>query len=287
MDQSDVAAQPGEVACLFHGRVAAADDHHVLPAKERTVTHRAGADALVLELLFRVEANVVGARAGRDDERLREVQDVLVFTHPDLERARGEIDLLHVRRDQLDALVLGLGAEVRHQVLPGNALGEAGKVLDLGREHQLPAGDQPARVEALDAQRLQVRARRVDRRGQAGRAGADDEYFVQPRFTHGWRSSICVAGRAAPVHVPAPVPVSDRNLVLTLLDQFFSRRRSYPFGYHEACRSARADTSQRENRRNRAPAASTTGRDAGRLGALTATAHQLPPPLELGTKVTK
>ena len=44
---------------------------------------------------------------------------------------------------------------------------------------------------------------------------------------------------------------------------------SHPFGCHEACRSARADTSQRENRRNRAPAASTTGRDAGRLGSLT------------------
>ena len=45
--------------------------------------------------------------------------------------------------------------------------------------------------------------------------------------------------------------------------------------------------SQRENRRNRAPAASTTGRDAGRLGSLTAKTQQLPPPLELGTKVTK
>src|SRR6185369_2419971 len=45
---------------------------------------------------------------------------------------------------------------------------------------------------------------------------------------------------------------------LTLLDQFFSRSRS---------RSARADPSQRESRRNRAPAASTAGWDAGRPGS--------------------
>ena len=42
----------------------------------------------------------------------------------------------------------------------------------------------------------------------------------------------------------------------------------------------------REPAKPGAPAASTTGRDAGRLGSLTAKTQQLPPPLELGTKVT-
>ena len=66
-----------------------------------------------------------------------------------------------------DALVLGLRAEVPHQFLARDAFGEAGEILDLGREHELAAGNEPARVEALDAQRFQVRARRVDRRGEA------------------------------------------------------------------------------------------------------------------------
>ena len=63
---------------------------------------------------------------------------------------------------------------------------------------------------------------------------------------------------------PPPAPRHVRPAVrpgvaaLTLLDQFFSRSRS---------RSARADPSQRESRRNRAPAASTAGWDAGRLGS--------------------
>ena len=38
-----------------------------------------------------------------------------------------------------------------------------------------------------------------------------------------------------------------RSVPLALLDQFFSGSRSHPFGCHEACRTARADTSQREN----------------------------------------
>ncbi len=160
MDQGDVATQPGEVTRLFHRRITAPDDDHVLPAEERAVAHRAGAHAFVLELLFRVEDQCSWrARASGDDQRLREMQNVFVFTHPDFERARREIHLLHVRRDQLDALMLGLSAKIRHQVLPGYALGEARIVLDLGREHQLPTRDQAARIETLDAQRLQVRAR--------------------------------------------------------------------------------------------------------------------------------
>jgi len=98
------------------------------------------------------------------------------------------------------------------------------------------------------------------------------------------------AGPAAVLQREPDTAIVDRlghAQALTLLDQFFSRSRSHPFRCHEACRSARADTSQRENRRNRAPAASTTGRDAGRLGSLTAKTQQLPAPLELGKKVTK
>ena len=53
---------------------------------------------------------------------------------------------------------------------PLDAVREARVVLDVAGEHQLAAGRR-----AGEHDRLEVGARRVDRRGQAGRPGADDE----------------------------------------------------------------------------------------------------------------
>src|SRR5690606_11956700 len=46
--QRDLAAEPREVARLFHRGVTATDDDPVLIPEERAVAHRAGADAAVL-----------------------------------------------------------------------------------------------------------------------------------------------------------------------------------------------------------------------------------------------
>src|SRR5688572_18078082 len=74
--------------------------------------------------------------------------------------------------------MLGLLTKVRHHLLPGDALGVTGVVLDIGREHQLAAGDEAAGVESLDAQWFQVRARGVDARREPRRAGTDDDQFL-------------------------------------------------------------------------------------------------------------
>jgi hypothetical protein len=129
------------------------------------------------------QAEVVGARAGRNDDRIGQVPNVLVFPDPHLEWAAREIDLLHVGGDELRALMLRLLAEASHQILPGHRLRKARVVFDVAREHQLPAGDQAARVEALHAKRLQVRSRGVDGSGETGRTGANDQYLVSP-VTH-------------------------------------------------------------------------------------------------------
>jgi hypothetical protein len=52
VDQRDATCRGPRGSRLLHRGVAAADDDHVLVAEERAVAHRAGADALVLELLF-------------------------------------------------------------------------------------------------------------------------------------------------------------------------------------------------------------------------------------------
>src|SRR5260221_12841314 len=106
------------------------------------------------------------------------MQDVLVLTHPNLEGALREVDLLHVRGDDLGALVLGLLPKTQHQILTRHGAREARAVLDVAREHELATRYEPTGIEALDAKRLQVRARGVDGRRQAGRAGANDEHFV-------------------------------------------------------------------------------------------------------------
>ena len=76
---------------------------------------------------------------------------------------------------------------LHHQLRAHDAVGEAGEVLDLGGEHQLPAGlIAGARRLALDDERREVGAGGVDGRGQAGGAGADDDDVM---VAHAWSST--------------------------------------------------------------------------------------------------
>ena len=61
---------------------------------------------------------------------------------------------------------------------PEDAVGEAGEVLDVGGEHELAA-----RADALDHDRLQVGAARVDGRGEPRGSGADDQEFTSFRHS--------------------------------------------------------------------------------------------------------
>ena len=82
----------------------------------------------------------------------------------------------HVAADDLGAETLGLRANLRHQLGPVDAVPVARPVLDEGGQHQLPA-----RFEPLDDERLEVGARRIERRGQARRAGSDDDDVARRR----------------------------------------------------------------------------------------------------------
>jgi hypothetical protein len=90
---------------------------------------------------------------------------------PHAERRGREIDPLGVGRDVLGAEAGRLGAELLHQLGAHDPVGETGIVLDIGGEHELPAGA----GEPLDDQRVQVGTGGVDGGGQAGRAGPDDD----------------------------------------------------------------------------------------------------------------
>ena len=139
-----------------------------LLAEEEPVARGAGGHAVAEQALLDRAARACGRVAPVvmiiDAARYSRVAD------PDAERRRREVDAVGVGGDELGAEALGLLAELHHQLGAEDAVGEAGVVLDVGGEHELPAG-----ADALDDDRVQVRAGGVDGRGQSGGAGADDD----------------------------------------------------------------------------------------------------------------
>ena len=161
---------------LLHRRVAASDDDDVLLAEERCVADGAVGDAAALEGALRVETELPGARAGRDDDRPREV---LVVSDDDAERPLGEVDLGHVVREVLGAEALRLRPEVLHHLGAEDAARIAGVVFDIARDHELAAeGD------ALDHEGVQVGAGSVERGRVPGRAAADDDQVSNVSVGH-------------------------------------------------------------------------------------------------------
>ena len=144
--------------------------HDLAVAEERAVAGGAVRDAAAVQRALGLEPELARARAGGDDHGLRAV---LVVADPDPERALGEVDPRHVVGQELGAEALGLGAEVGHHLRAHDAVGVAGVVLDVARDHQLAAP-----VEALDHERLQVGARGVERGRVAGGAAADDDQLA-------------------------------------------------------------------------------------------------------------
>ena len=73
MDHVDRAGKLAQVVGLFDGRIAAADHHQRLVAEagQRAVAYGARADAAILILLFRRQAEVVRPGAGGHDQRVR------------------------------------------------------------------------------------------------------------------------------------------------------------------------------------------------------------------------
>ena len=137
-------------------------------SRKKKPSHVAQAtDAAPAQAGLAVEPEPQRRCAGRDDHRFAAV---LGAAGPDPERPAGEVDLLDVDVDDVGPEPLGLLAERGHELWTLDAEREARVVLDVARDHQLAAGRGSG-----DDDWLEVRAGRVDRRGQTGRAGADDD----------------------------------------------------------------------------------------------------------------
>ena len=181
--QGDLGGEPGEERGLLDGGVAAADDHDVLVAEEEAVARRAPADAVAGEAVLALDLELAVARAHGQHDGAGAVRGA-VGDADGLDVAL-EMDGRDVVGDQDGAEPLGLGAELVHQLGAHDAVGEAGVVLDVGGVDERTAG----RDRALEHQRGEVRARRVDGSGVARGAGADDDQVTNV-VAHA-RSALC------------------------------------------------------------------------------------------------
>ena len=185
MHERHALTEPGKVRSFLHRGVPAPNHRHIAIAEQRPVADGAGTHPTVLERFLALEAQIVGTSTGSDDECLALMQHVLAFADPDLEGMSIEIYALNVRRNDLGSLGLSLLAQQGHQLLTLNSRRKSGEILDVGRKHELSAGNEPPRVEPLDAGGLQIGSSRIDGRGEAGGTGSYDEYSVARDICHG------------------------------------------------------------------------------------------------------
>ena len=176
MDERDLGGDVREIKRLFDRRIAPADDGDLLVAIEKAVAGGAGGDAAPTKLLFRRQAEIHGAGAGGDDERVAGI-DRRVAGEP--EGALAEIDRVDMIEQDLGLEALGMAAHPLHQLRSLDAIRIAGPVIDIGRGHQLPALFQSG-----DQDRLEIGAGRINRCGIAGGSGAEDQQPAVFGFEH-------------------------------------------------------------------------------------------------------
>src|SRR6185312_10613286 len=223
VDDGDRVGEAGEEAGLLHRRVTTADDDDVLVAEEEAVTGGARGDTVAEVFLLTRHTQRTPGRTGGEDDGAGPVGG-LADPHGAHRAGAGVagVDQLHpghVVGEELGAEPLGLLAHVVHQLGAEDAVGEAREVFHLGSGHQRATG-----LHALNDQRLQVGARRIDRRRVTGRAGADDDQvadLVHCRLP----SCVCSASARAPMLIRVPTPGGCRQLT--------SRTSSYEAGIPE------------------------------------------------------
>ncbi len=137
MNQVDAAGEFCEEVGLLHGGIAAADNGNLFAAKEKTVAGGAGGDAVAHELLFGIETEQAGRRAGGHDERVRAIA---FLRRGDRERAARQIHIGDRAGAKLGAEALRLLAHVLDQFGTEDAVGKTGIIFDHRRERELAAG---------------------------------------------------------------------------------------------------------------------------------------------------
>jgi hypothetical protein len=147
-----------------------------VPLVEKAVASSAGGDTLAAELILRWDAEILGGRAGGDDERIAGVAAVVAGQR---EGARREIDRMNVIAHDFSAEPLRVRLHALHECGAEEAVCITRPVVDFRGGHELAA-----LLHAGDQKRLAVGACRINGRGIAGRAGSQDYEGAVTRSAH-------------------------------------------------------------------------------------------------------
>ncbi|XHC90804.1 sugar ABC transporter ATPase (plasmid) [Leifsonia sp. P73] len=169
VDEGDRVREPGQEHGFFNGGVSAASDSDVLVAEERPVAHSAPRDPVAGKSLFAVDAEFAVGGAHCEDDRVCLVDGATAGG--DGLDVTGEVEGGGVVVDEAGPELLGLLAQLVHQVRALDAVDETGEVLDLGGVDQ-GAADLDG---AGQHDRCETRAGQVVGGGVSGGAGADDD----------------------------------------------------------------------------------------------------------------
>ena len=181
MHDGHLRGEVGQEQRFLDRGVAAADHDDFLAAIEEAVAGGAGRDAKALEFFFRRHAEPARLRAGGEDHGFGEIDVAAVAGQA--ERPLRQFELGDEIGDDLGADMGRLLFHLLHQPRALDHVGKTRIVLDVGGDGELAAG-----LDALDQHGLEHRARGIDRRGVAGRAGTDDDDLGMDRGRHRGRS---------------------------------------------------------------------------------------------------
>src|SRR5262249_6591284 len=135
--QRHLVGKTREKVGLFERGVAAADDCDLVAAEEETVARRARRYTVPEQTVLGLQPEHAGLRAGRDDDRARRL---LSAGHLYQRLGPSKVNTIDIGGHELGAEPFSLFPELRHEVGPKDPVGEARVVLDVGGEHELPAG---------------------------------------------------------------------------------------------------------------------------------------------------
>ena len=154
-----------------------ADNRDRLAAEEKAVAGRAGRDPGAAEQLLGGQAKPARLRPRGKDQRVGSVDGPAIAFRD--EGPLAEIEPGDHVIDELGADMPGLLRHLLHQPRALDRFGEAGVVLDLGRDGELAAG-----LHSLDEKGRQTGAGGIDRRGVAGRPAAQDQHTAMDGLRH-------------------------------------------------------------------------------------------------------
>ena len=141
VNEVDLAREPREEGCLFHGRVSATDDGDRYILEEEAVAGGARADAMSPQTQLVRQTEIAGACTCCDDQRI--CLNLRTKTRLELVRAARQVGRHNLIELKRRTKALALRFHIVHEFWTHDALWKPREVVDLGGRGQLSTGLEP------------------------------------------------------------------------------------------------------------------------------------------------